>query len=110
MPLLFSYGTLQLPNVQQSLFNRFLEGEKDSLSGFKEVKLYIKDPLVVELSQKETHIIIEPTNNADDVVHGTIFELTEAELIRADNYETEDYKRELAMFDSGKEAWAYIRK
>lgn len=110
MPLLFSYGTLQLPNVQKSLFNRFLDGEKDSLSGFKEVKLHIKDPLVVGLSEKETHIIIEPTNNAEDIVHGIIFELTETELIRADNYETDDYKRELAMFESGKEAWVYVRK
>ena len=32
--LLFSYGTLQLENVQEALFNRRLNGRRDSLPAF----------------------------------------------------------------------------
>jgi hypothetical protein len=34
MALLFSYGTLQQPDVQRATFGRLLRGEPDALVGF----------------------------------------------------------------------------
>ena len=34
--------------------------------------------------------------------------MTEEELIVADKYETDDYKRVKAILDSGKETWVYV--
>jgi len=63
----------------------------------------------VRLSKSETHLILEHTGNSEDQVSGMIYELTADELLRADAYETEDYRRELVAFLSGKEAWVYVR-
>ena len=109
MHLLFTYGTLQLPQVQKALFGRLLTGHPDILSGYVEQPLVIHDPTVVRLSESNTHIIIAYTGNPEDQVSGIVYELTEAELKRADTYETDQYRRELVRFQSGKEAWVYMR-
>ena len=44
MPLLFSYGTLQQPNVQRSTFGRLLRGHADELPGFEPSLVEIEDP------------------------------------------------------------------
>src|SRR5438105_3878856 len=44
MPLLFSYGTLQLANVQLSTFGRLLEGNLDELLGYEHSLFKIEDP------------------------------------------------------------------
>ena len=36
MERLFSYGTLQLPEVQTATFGRLLQGQADSLVGFRQ--------------------------------------------------------------------------
>jgi Gamma-glutamyl cyclotransferase, AIG2-like len=41
-------------------------------------------------------------------VTGTVFEITEAELARADQYEIAAYKRVVAVLASGKQAWMYV--
>ena len=41
MPLLFSYGTLQQPQVQMSTFGRLLDGQPDELVGFEQSLLAI---------------------------------------------------------------------
>jgi gamma-glutamylcyclotransferase (GGCT)/AIG2-like uncharacterized protein YtfP len=109
MPLLFTYGTLQLPQVQTELFGRLLNGYPDILSGYKQEQLILEDPTVLRLSQSETHLILEHTGNPKDQVSGMTYELTAEELQRADTYETDDYRRELVTFLSGKDAWVYVR-
>jgi len=42
-------------------------------------------------------------------VAGTVFEVTEAELLQADKYEVEDYKRAGVILASGREAWLYVK-
>lgn len=58
MPLLFSYGTLQLEQVQLETFGRLLKGEKDVLSGYKITMLEITDPEVLEKAIKNTILLL----------------------------------------------------
>jgi len=104
---LFSYGTLQLPQVQESLFGRILAGAKEQLPGYKVEKLKIKDQGVIEKSGTDMHPILVHTGDPNDVVVGMVFEVTQAELEKADEYEVEDYRRTLATMRSGSQAWIY---
>jgi hypothetical protein len=37
-----------------------------------------------------------------------VFTISKEELLLADNYETDDYKRIKVKLQSGKEAWVYV--
>jgi hypothetical protein len=104
---LFSYGTLQLPKVQESLFGRLLAGTKEELPGYKVEKLKIRDQVVIEKSGTDMHPILVHTGELADVVAGMVFEITQAELEKADEYEVEDYQRNSAIMRSGAHAWIY---
>ncbi|HEY2676177.1 MAG TPA: gamma-glutamylcyclotransferase family protein [Steroidobacteraceae bacterium] len=107
MPLLFSYGTLQQENVQLTLFGRRLSGERDELVGFEQSLVHIQDPAVVAASGKTHHPIVRFNGVVTSRVAGTVFDISDAELAHADNYETADYQRVTAMLASGKQAWVY---
>jgi gamma-glutamylcyclotransferase (GGCT)/AIG2-like uncharacterized protein YtfP len=108
MPRLFSYGTLQQENVQLSTFGRLLQGQKDKLLGFEQSLVMIEDPQVVATSGKTHHPIVKFNGRNDSRVSGTVFEITDAELAGADQYEVAAYKRVAAMLASGKQAWVYV--
>jgi hypothetical protein len=107
VPLLFSYGTLQQEAVQLSTFGRLLEGQPDELVGFEQSSLRIEDPEFVATSGKSEHAIVRFNGRHDSRVRGTVFELSDSELARADAYEPAGYKRVFAMLASGKRAWVY---
>ncbi|MDO4794910.1 MAG: gamma-glutamylcyclotransferase family protein [Brachymonas sp.] len=106
--LLFSYGTLQQLEVQLSTFGRALHGTADELIGFRQSMLKIEDPEVVKTSGKTRHPIVRFTGLAADRVAGTVFEISDEELARADRYEVADYRRVLAPLASGRQAWVYV--
>jgi gamma-glutamylcyclotransferase (GGCT)/AIG2-like uncharacterized protein YtfP len=108
MPLLFSYGTLQQENVQLSTFGRLLQGQEDELVGFEQTTLRVEDPQVVATSGTSSHPIVKFNGRKDSRVTGTVFEITDAELARADQYEVVAYKRVAAILASGKQAWVYV--
>lgn len=108
MPLLFSYGTLQQPNVQLATFGRELSGTSDSLVGYELSLVAIDDPEVVRTSGKTHHPIVKYTGNAAARVPGTVFEITPQELEYADRYEVSAYKRVAAPLSSGRTAWVYV--
>lgn len=108
MPLLFSYGTLQQENVQLSTFGRLLVGEKDDLIAFEQSMVRIEDPEIVERSGKTHHPIVKFNADASCRVPGTVFDITDAELASADEYEVEAYKRVFVGLASGKMAWVYV--
>ncbi|WP_222983045.1 gamma-glutamylcyclotransferase family protein [Flagellimonas meishanensis] len=99
MEYLFSYGTLQDPQVQEYIFGRILSGHDDSLSGFKkqERAVYGRYALVVR------------TKNEGDMVQGKAYEVTQHDLKKADIYETTAYKREPFQLGSGITAWVYLK-
>jgi hypothetical protein len=105
MPLLFSYGTLQQEDVQLSTFGRLLQGQRDELLGFEQSLVRIEDAQVVATSGKTHHPIVKFNGRNDSRVSGTVFEITDAELASADQYEVAAYKRVVAMLASGKQAW-----
>ena len=107
MQLLFSYGTLQQENVQLANFGRTLFGYKDSLPQYVVNQLRITDPRVLRESGKEFHPILQYTGRSSDEVTGTVFELTENEIVHADDYEVDDYQRVKATLKSGRSCWVY---
>jgi gamma-glutamylcyclotransferase (GGCT)/AIG2-like uncharacterized protein YtfP len=109
MPLLFSYGTLQQANVQLSTFGRLLQGQRDELLGFEPSLVRIEEPHVVATSGKTHHANVTFNGRNDSRVSGTVFEITDAELAAADQYEQlAAYQRVTAMLASGKQAWVYV--
>lgn len=110
MPYLFSYGTLQLNQVQIETFGRVLEGEIDSLLGYEKQMVEITDPIVLKTSGKRFHPIVVFTNSPKQKIEGILFEVTEFEILRADEYEVDDYARIETIFESGKKGFIYIKK
>lgn len=108
MPLLFSYGTLQQEAVQLSTFGRKLTGAPDSLIGFLIAEVRIEDADVVATSGKEFHPIARNTGAFNHRISGTVFEVTEEELMHSDAYEVDAYKRVETVLASGKSAWVYV--
>ncbi|NUO82567.1 gamma-glutamylcyclotransferase [candidate division KSB1 bacterium] len=109
MPLLFSYGTLQQKNVQVSTFGRVLQGHKDELLGFEQSFVKIEDPQVAAASGKTHHANVTFNGRNDSRVSGTVFEISDAELAAADQYEQlAAYKRINGMLASGNQAWVYV--
>ncbi|PTT25410.1 UDP-N-acetylmuramate--alanine ligase [Chryseobacterium sp. HMWF028] len=105
MPNLFSYGTLQKEQVQLETFGRLLQGEKDILSGCKLNMLEITDPRSTAKSGQKYHPVLEFSGNDDDQVEGVLFDVTEAEILQAD-----EYKRIETVFKSGKKGFIYVGK
>ena len=109
MPLLFSYGTLQHDDVQLATFGRKLSGEKDLLLGFEPSLVKIPDPAVAARLGKTHHDNVNATGDDWSNVQGTVFEVTDAELARADAFEAEfNYKRINVGLASGNDAWVYV--
>ncbi|WP_082504926.1 gamma-glutamylcyclotransferase family protein [Chryseobacterium sp. Leaf405] len=110
MPKLFSYGTLQMEQVQMETFGRILEGEKEFLTGFKLEMLKITDAEVLTKSNQKYHPILVFSGNITDEVEGILFEVTDEEILQADEYEVDDYKRIETVFKSGKSGFIYVGK
>ena len=104
---LFSYGTLQKEKVQLDLFGRILKGSNDVLSGYKVLTIEITDEIFLSRGEgkyQKTLVI----SGANEMVNGTALEITGAELLVADKYEPENYKRINVTLESGKKAWIYV--
>lgn len=106
MPMLFSYGTLQLADIQQSVFGRLLSGEPDELVGYERGIVEIDD--VDSSTGRQRYAIVTFNGKLQSRVLGTVFEVSEDELSRADRYEPEPYKRVTATLASGKQSWVYV--
>jgi hypothetical protein len=106
--LLFSYGTLQYPDVQLDTFGRLLAVDDDVLPGYTVDYAEIEDPRVVDLSGLSVHPIVRPTGNSLDKVTGKVLWVTEDELEAADEYEVELYRRIEVHLQSRRAAWVYV--
>lgn len=108
MVLLFSYGTLQLESVQLKSFGRRLSGEPDALVGFAQTLKEMTDPEVIATSGKTHHPMATWTGDPAQEIAGVAFEVTDAELLQADRYETNPaYRRMRTRLKSGRVAWVY---
>jgi gamma-glutamylcyclotransferase (GGCT)/AIG2-like uncharacterized protein YtfP len=105
---LFSYGTLQLREVQLANYGRELEGSPDALVGYRLAVVPDRDPDAVRISGTKTHFIVQPTGDPGDRVSGVLFLLSAKELARTDRYEGSDYGRAEMTLESGRRAWVYV--
>ncbi|HEX4738160.1 MAG TPA: gamma-glutamylcyclotransferase family protein [Allosphingosinicella sp.] len=105
---LFSYGTLQLPEVQRATYGRLLEGTPDVLVGYRLEPVLISSPDVVGISGLEVHTIAVPTGDPADRVPGVVFRLTAVEIEATDRYETDAYARIEVALASGVRAFVYV--
>jgi len=106
--LLFSYGTLRQPEVQLATFGRELDGQRDAIVGYDLDHVTITDPHVIATSGRDRHPILRPTERAGAHIDGMVFEISEAELAAADEYEVDDYRRIAVPLRSGATAWVYV--
>ena len=105
---LFSYGTLQLSEVQLANYGRTLEGEPDALIGYRMIVLSDRDPHAVRISGTKTHFVVRPTGDPEDRVPGIVYWLTADELAETDRYEGTDYGRAEMTLESGRRALVYV--
>jgi gamma-glutamylcyclotransferase (GGCT)/AIG2-like uncharacterized protein YtfP len=105
MQNLFSYGTLQLKEIQMDLFQRALHGTQDKLVGYKKAMLEIP----TDKGGSTSYPVIDPTENPADIVEGVLFQITDHELQKADEYEGPSYRRITVMLASRQYAWVYVR-
>jgi gamma-glutamylcyclotransferase (GGCT)/AIG2-like uncharacterized protein YtfP len=105
--LLFTYGTLRDPGVQQSLFGRLVAAAPDSIPGYRLDMLTITDAAVIKASGSDRHPILR-RGSPDDAVLGACLELTDDDLAAADRYEVADYTRVAVTLASGNRAWVYV--
>lgn len=108
MPWLFSYGTLQNPTVQLAQFGRHLDGRADALPGFTRGRVPVDDDegRAAGLTHYENAI---PGGGPEARVDGMALEVTDDELLRADDYEAPaGYTRHEVTLASGVCAWVYV--
>jgi len=105
---LFSYGTLQLPEVQRTTYGRLLEGAADVMAGYRLVPLTITNAEVVALSGEPVHMIACPTGNPADRIDGVVYWITPEELEATDDYEGDAYARIEVRLESGRAAFVYV--
>lgn len=110
MPLLFSYGTLQNDQVQLETFGRLLSGKNDFLPNYKLDFVEITDAEVLRKSGEKFHPIIRFSGNAQHKVEGVLFEVTDEEILAADEYEVADYRRIETVFESGNVGFIYVER
>jgi len=104
---LFSYGTLQKEKVQSDIFGRLLRGTKDILKGYRISSIEITDESFLSKGEQKYQLTTLLTNNQSDSIEGMVFEISEEELLVADKYEPDNYKRVKVRLESGKDAWIY---
>jgi gamma-glutamylcyclotransferase (GGCT)/AIG2-like uncharacterized protein YtfP len=108
MVALFSYGTLQQPNVQLATFGRLLDGEPDVLVGYSLAPLAITDPNVIATSGSAVHTIARYSGDPEHRIEGVVFAITPAEIEAADAYEVDAYARREVRLESGRTAFVYV--
>ena len=105
---LFSYGSLQSESVQLATFGRTLRGQPDTLLGYRETRIEIRDRSALAASGADYYLNAEFTGHESDAVMGIRFDVTMYELEQADVYEAAaDYKRVSVALRSGTRAWVY---
>lgn len=104
---LFTYGTLQRPEVQSQLFGRAVQCHRDCLAGYRVEPVELKDP-VFATREGILQRTVQASGNPQDQVEGIVLLLTSDELQHVDSYEPAGYQRVQVTLVSGAEAWVYL--
>ena len=96
---LFSYGTLQKEKVQLVLFKRILQSSGDTLRGYTIATIEIKDESFLSKEEQKYQLTATISGGNNDCINGTVLEITKEELLLADTYEPDNYKRIKILLD-----------
>ena len=107
---LFSYGTLRQREVQVSVFGRELEMAPDALPGFELGMVRILDPKVIATSGSDEHPILRRSGDPEARIDGAALAVSPADLVSADAYEVDDYRRVAVELASGRRAYVYVAR
>jgi gamma-glutamylcyclotransferase (GGCT)/AIG2-like uncharacterized protein YtfP len=108
---LFSYGSLQLEAVQLATYGRLLAGRPDALADYCFTLVPVKAENAAAHPGVTHHRNLQFTGSAMDVIEGTVFVVTPAELAQTDAYEApDDYHRVSVQLQSGLTAWVYVHR
>ncbi len=99
---LFSYGTLQKVDVQIKLFGRLLTGTRDVLRGYTLSSIEINAESFLAKGEQMHQLTAVASNEKKDAIQGSVFEISEKELLMADKYEPGEYDRIGVELASGK--------
>lgn len=111
MPLLFTYGSLQRPDVQLATFGRHLVGGPDELRQYHLARVPINDPRIVEEFGASHFNNARFDGSETSQLAGMAFEMTDDEIAQADGYEARySYMRVLVRLASGRSAWVYVHQ
>jgi gamma-glutamylcyclotransferase (GGCT)/AIG2-like uncharacterized protein YtfP len=102
MQKLFTYGTLQNDDIQETIFGRHLQGTPETLIGYVIKEIQIEEEFGIVY-----YPIIMETNNPEDTINGIVYEINSNDLRQADLYEGLHYKRVEVHLQSNEKAWAY---
>lgn len=103
MEQLFSYGTLRSKEIQRQIFNKVLTGTPDQLLGHKLKSLQIEE----EFGMAD-YVVVVPSKDPTDIIHGVVFNISDADLAKVDLFESNAYKRVQVTLESGAVAWIYM--
>lgn len=103
MEQIFSYGTLQSKEIQMQVFNKLLTGTPDQLPGYK-----LKDLQIEEEFGMTDYFVAVPAEDPSDMIDGIVFSISGEDLAKADQFESNAYKRIEITLKSGITAWVYI--
>lgn len=96
---LFVYGTIVNPEIQKEILGRTVQGVSDILKGYEKSEVTIDGEIYPCIILNET-----------GMTKGLLIEITDDELRKTDEYETDAYKRERIILKSGVHAWVYVRR
>ena len=105
---LFSYGTLQVEQVQLDVFGRILQGSADTLKGYILSHIVIQDESFHTKAAQETYLIATVSDSEADTIPGYVYRITSLELIAADRDESREYTRIKVALESGMQVWVYV--
>lgn len=105
---LFAYGTLRHPDVQLATFGRVLDGDDDAVVGYV-LSNAIGDQSVTTNWSSRGPAVLEPSAVGGASVLGMVFAVDIQDLVAADVYQVEEYRRIEVVLQSGRRAWAYVR-
>jgi len=105
---IFSYGTLQNEKVQQALFGRTVPLLAGNLMGYKSMAIEITDSAFLSKGESPYQHTLVESGDLNDIIEGSVLEITNEELLLIDSYEPANYKRIKIMLQSGKKAWIYV--
>ncbi|SIT70540.1 gamma-glutamylcyclotransferase family protein [Microbacterium sp. RU33B] len=106
--LVFSYGALQLAELQRAILGRIFSAEDDMLPGFTLDYADMADPRFGELTGTSQHPVLRRTGDPRDKIIGKVYRFTEDELDAADQFEVLMFRREQVTLASGRTAWVYL--